>query len=246
VSDRQQRGMLFAPIHWNDSNSSSARVGSLSAAFTDPFSGQPESKATPAAIAPHIYAQRGFVLSRRPLTMPDSVWWSHVAVTDGHGYLLAHNLAPDFWQDWFAANAPRDDVAAYDDQGGAIYRAAAFANDRIELCLFSGAFEEPVRWDVVKALFEAGAVTADERRMLLSGRSGDGLAGAGPIVCACFGVGKNTIGDAIAAGACSVAAIGASLKAGTNCGSCIPELKRMLTKTQPAPLERSEPEPLTA
>ena len=82
--------------------------------------------------------------------------------------------------------------------------------------------------------------------MLLSGRSGDGLAGAGPIVCACFGVGRNTIGDAISGGACSVAAIGASLKAGTNCGSCIPELKRMLAQTPPATVSASEPEPLTA
>ena len=95
VSDRQQRGMLFAPIHWNEENASSARVGSLVAAFTDPFSGQPEAKATPAAIAPKLYAQRGFVLSRRPLTMPDGVWWSRVAVVGGHGYLLAHNLDPD-------------------------------------------------------------------------------------------------------------------------------------------------------
>ena len=104
-------------------------------------------------------------------------------------------------------------------------------SERIELCLFSGAFDEAVEWDAVKALFEKDTVTAEERRMLLSGRSGDGLAGAGPIVCACFGVGRNTIGDAIKAGACSVPAIGASLKAGTNCGSCIPELKRMLAQS---------------
>jgi assimilatory nitrate reductase catalytic subunit len=246
VSDRQQRGMLFAPIHWNEQTASSGRVGSLVAAFTDPFSGQPEAKATPAAIAPKSYAQRGFVLSRRPLVMPDGVWWSHVAIVGGHGYLLAHNLAVDFWQEWFVANAPCDDVAAYDDQAGAAFRAAAFANERIELCLFSGGFEEAVEWDVVKALFEKGSVTIDERRMLLSGRSGDGLAGGGPIVCACFGVGRNTIGDAIKGGACSVTALGASLKAGTNCGSCIPELKRILAQAPQESVSQSEPEPLTA
>jgi assimilatory nitrate reductase catalytic subunit len=246
VSDRQQRSMLFAPIHWNEETASSGRVGSLVAAFTDPFSGQPEAKATPAAIAPKLYAQRGFVLSRRPLVMPDGVWWSRVAVVGGHGYLLAHNLAVDFWQEWFVATAPCDDVAAYDDQAGAAYRAAAFANERIELCLFSGGFEEAVEWDAVKALFEKGSVTSDERRMLLSGRSGDGLAGGGPIVCACFGVGRNTIGDAIKDGACSVAALGASLKAGTNCGSCIPELKRMLAQAPQERVSQSEPEPLTA
>ena len=67
--------------------------------------------------------------------------------------------------------------------------------------------------------------------MLLSGKSMDGLADTGPIVCACFGVGRNTICDTIAGGARSAADIGAKLKAGTNCGSCIPELKRLIAQT---------------
>ena len=68
--------------------------------------------------------------------------------------------------------------------------------------------------------------------------SRDGLASAGPIVCACFGVGRNTICDAIAAGAGTAAEIGAQLKAGTNCGSCIPELKRLIAQTPPAEQHR--------
>ncbi len=70
--------------------------------------------------------------------------------------------------------------------------------------------------------------------MLLSGKSADGLADAGPIVCACFGVGRNTICDSIAAGARTATEIGAQLKAGTNCGSCIPELKRLIAQAGPA------------
>jgi assimilatory nitrate reductase catalytic subunit len=66
---------------------------------------------------------------------------------------------------------------------------------------------------------------------LLSGKAADGLASCGPIVCACFGVGRATICDTIAAGARSAAEIGARLKAGTNCGSCIPELKRLIAQT---------------
>ena len=64
VSERQQRGMLFAPIHWSEATASAARVGALVAPFTDPFSGQPENKATPASIAPYEYVFRGFALSR--------------------------------------------------------------------------------------------------------------------------------------------------------------------------------------
>jgi assimilatory nitrate reductase catalytic subunit len=69
--------------------------------------------------------------------------------------------------------------------------------------------------------------------MLLSGKSTDGLANADSIVCACFGVGRTAICDAIATGASSTAEIGAKLKAGTNCGSCIPEMKRLIAQTAP-------------
>ena len=64
--------MLFAPIHWSEANATGARVGSLVAPVTDPFSGQPENKATPASITPYEYVFRGFALSRKPLTLPST------------------------------------------------------------------------------------------------------------------------------------------------------------------------------
>src|SRR5438034_1398867 len=50
VGERQQRGMLFAPIHWSEETAATARVGALVAPFTDPFSGQPVGMATWASI----------------------------------------------------------------------------------------------------------------------------------------------------------------------------------------------------
>jgi len=227
VSEGAQRGMLFAPIHWSEQTASAARVGALVAPFTDPFSGQPENKATPASITPYEYVFRGFALSRTPLKLPPQVWWTHVAVSGGHGYLLADNADLARWRSWLRAIAGSD-VAEYRDSGGGVYRAAAFAQDRIETCLFVGPAHDAGDWEVIKSLFAAEALSDDQRRMLLSGRSSDGLASVGPIVCACFGVGRAAICEAIAAGANSAAAIGAQLKAGTNCGSCIPELKRLI------------------
>ncbi len=230
VSERQQRGMLFAPIHWSEATASSARVGALVAPFTDPYSGQPENKATPASITPYEYVFRGFALSRAPLGLPDHAWWARVTVGGGHGYLLADNADLTGWSSWLRSVAG-EDLAEYRDFGGGVYRAASFAEGEIETCLFLGPARDAGDWNVVKDLFAAGALSDDQRRMLLSGKSMDGLAAAGPVVCACFGVGRNTICDAIASGARSAAELGMRLKAGTNCGSCIPELKRLIAQT---------------
>jgi assimilatory nitrate reductase catalytic subunit len=230
VSERQQRGMLFAPIHWSEATASTARVGALVAPITDPFSGQPENKATPASIVPYEYVFRGFALSRQPLQLPAHVWWARVTVAGGYGYLFADNADLARWQTWLRS-ATCGDLAEYKDFGGGVYRAASFTEDRIATCLFVGPARDAGDWDVVKSLFAADALSDDQRRTLLSGKSMDGLARAGPIVCACFGVGRTTILAAIAGGAHAAADIGAQLKAGTNCGSCIPELKRLIAQT---------------
>ena len=237
VSPRQQRGMLFAPIHWSEANASAARVGALVAPITDPFSGQPEAKATPASILPYEYVFRGFVLSRKPLKLPDHAWWARATVAGGLGYLIADNADLKGWSSWLRAVAG-EELAEYSDFGGGVYRAASFADDAIETCLFLGPARDAGDWDVVKELFAAGSLTDDQRRMLLSGKPALGLASTGPVVCACFGVGRTTICDAIAAGARSAAEIGMRLKAGTNCGSCIPELKRLIAQSGTADHEK--------
>jgi assimilatory nitrate reductase catalytic subunit len=84
----------------------------------------------------------------------------------------------------------------------------------------------------VRVLFDAASVTERDRRVLLSGRSGVGVPETGRIVCACYGVGLEAIRRAVADGsAASVAEIGRALRAGTNCGSCIPELHGIIERT---------------
>jgi assimilatory nitrate reductase catalytic subunit len=229
VTPRQQRGMLFAPIHWSEATASAARVGALVAPLTDPFSGQPENKATPASIAPYDYVFRGFALSRTRLRLPDHAWWARVAITGGIGYLIADKADLAGWSAWLRS-AVKSQLAEYSDFGGGVYRAASFAAGRIEVCLFLGPAGDAGDWNVVTEMFAAGVLGEDQRKTLLSGKSMDGIANAGPVVCACFGVGRDAICDAVASGAGSAAEIGTRLKAGTNCGSCIPELKRLIAQ----------------
>ncbi|MEM1300602.1 MAG: (2Fe-2S)-binding protein, partial [Pseudomonadota bacterium] len=71
-------------------------------------------------------------------------------------------------------------------------------------------------------------------RALLAGRPGADQPDPGAIVCACFNVGANTIGQAVAErGLMTVEAIGEATGAGTNCGSCRPELAAFLLPDMP-------------
>jgi len=232
VSTRQRRRSPFAPIHWNDEAPAAARIGELVTPATDPFSGQPEAKATPAAIEPVAFAYRGFALARLALALPAETWWSRVTIANGVGLLLASNEQPDRWrdraQDLFGAGA---ELAEYFDAPRGSYRVAAFVEGRLIGVVFIGTAEAAPQWDTVKSLFEAESVGDAQRRAVLSGKSTDGLADPGPVICACFGVGLNVIRAAIESGAAAnVDDIGKALRAGTNCGSCLPELKRIVSQ----------------
>jgi assimilatory nitrate reductase catalytic subunit len=232
VNDGQQRGSLFVPIHWSDANASSARIGELVTPATDPFSGQPESKATPAAVARIDYRFAGFFLSKRPASLPEGTWWAKSVTVGGDGFLVASNDGPGHWQTWLRTQAAHDtSLSEYLDEPHGTYRAAGFANGRLVFCLFVGPASQRPQWDVAKALLAAETLEERQRRILLSGQSADGMVDAGPVVCACFGVGLNTIRNALAASAAvDVAGIGRALRAGTNCGSCLPELKKIVAQ----------------
>jgi assimilatory nitrate reductase catalytic subunit len=231
VSEGQRRGSLFAPIHWSAETASSARVGELVAPVNDPFSGQPEMKATPVSIAPVTFAYRGFTLARAPLAMPVDAWWSKVTVANGVGWLLASNEGPDAWREHVQRIFAGAELAEYVDVPRGSYRVAAFADGRLIGALFIGPAEATPQWDTVKALFEAESLGDAQRRAVLSGKSTDGMADPGPVICACFGVGLNVIRGALESGAAAnVDDIGKALRAGTNCGSCLPELKKIVSQ----------------
>jgi assimilatory nitrate reductase catalytic subunit len=219
---------LFIPIHWNGETASAARASDLVASHTDPYSGQPEAKATPASIAPVGYKYRGFALTRALFAPPAGTWWARVALAGGTGTLLATNERPELWRE-HARMLMDGEVAEFIDLRRGIFRAAVFRDGILESALFLGPAEAAPQWDAVTALFGNEALPDIERRMVLSGRAAGGLAEAGPLICACFGVGLSVIRDAIESNkATSVEAIGKALRAGTNCGSCLPELKRIV------------------
>jgi assimilatory nitrate reductase catalytic subunit len=237
VTPNQRRGSLFVPIHWSDTTAGHARVNETATSQCDPHSGQPELKATPARIEPVEFAYRGFVLTRHPVSLPAGTWFARQAVGGGNGLLFATNEPPAIWREITQRLMPADaDIAEYIDERRGLTRIGAFRAGRLDACIFVGPAQAPPQWDVVRCLFESGAIEERDRRIILSGASSNGAAETGPIVCVCFGVGLTAIREAIAKGeAASVADIGKKLRAGTNCGSCIPELRTILERvTEPA------------
>jgi assimilatory nitrate reductase catalytic subunit len=231
VSAAQQPGALFAPIHWSAENSSHGGIGVLVHARTDAISGQPDSKATPASVAPVSYRYQGFVVSRSPLSLTCD-YWVRVRQRGGWLYLIAMHAVPGAsWRPWFLSlvSAAEGDLLELSDQHGATYRAAVLRGQRLEATALLTEGDELPTSAWLAALLNEIAIDATTRRALLAARMPEPAADCGPIVCACFGIGRNQVVEAtVREKLASAEAIGRRLKAGTNCGSCVPELRRIL------------------
>jgi assimilatory nitrate reductase catalytic subunit len=236
VSETQRPGSVFAPMHWNDQYSSKAVVDALVAANVDPFSGQPEFKYTAVSIRPYDARWYGFLLSRRKLKVEQASYW---AVSRGNGLWRYELAGIESASDWAAfarallcETADEVNWIEYFDKAKQRYRGARLANNRLDSCIFIGPEPALPEREWLASLFEHEAIDQKDRVSLLIGKPVNSRQDAGKVVCACFGVGINTIRRAITEnGATTAEAIGECVKAGTNCGSCVPELKKILLET---------------
>lgn len=234
-SDQQQRGSVFIPIHWSDQFSSSGRVDALVNPATDPESGQPELKYTPVHVRPHVTRWSGFLVSASEARLHSLDYWVKARSKQCWNYDLAGSDAPEDWEAWLAEvltlSADEVEWSQYRDSATGVYRCAAMSDGRLLAYLnVSPGQTAPVR-DWLLPLFRQTELTSVDRLSLLFGRPAQAGQNTGRVVCSCFGVGEETLSNAIREqGLDSVLAIGKALKAGTNCGSCVPEIKALLQR----------------
>lgn len=238
ISDSQQKGSLFVPIHWNDSFSSNARINTLIPAVTDPLSGQPEFKHSIAAINPWQPRWRGFILTRRPrLKLQYSSYWSRSRGKGLWRYEIAGNEMPVDWAEQAHQllsdeNDGDSNWIEYFDKARNHYRAARFIGEKLESCTFICGEKELPERDWLISLFQQDRLEAKERISLLSGEPPVAREDTGKTVCACFNIGIRTIEKTITENGLTTAEeIGLLIQAGTNCGSCLPELGEILENT---------------
>ncbi len=236
LDEGQSPGSVFAPMHWGSPHAKRGRINPLVAARRDPLSGQPELKYTAVRLRGWRPLWQGFVLSRTPLELPDTAYSVHVRGQCYWRYELADTQAVADWARWAAARLPAP-AEHYEwlrlaDPASGRYRLAALEAGQLALVLCISPDQFLPRRDWLSSLF-LRPLTAEQRHDVLAGRPSKAQGDTGPMVCSCRGVGRQTLLSAIREqGAQDVQALGKLTGAGTQCGSCVPELRRLLAETR--------------
>jgi assimilatory nitrate reductase catalytic subunit len=231
VTERQARGSLFVPMHWNDQFAADARIGAVVAPVTDPFSGQPALKNVGVAARRLNVASYGFVVCAAKPQGLDTAYWALAKAEGGWRLEFAFNAAPENWADWCRAHlgVPGNiEPLGYADAQTGDLRLAFFDGDRLLAAFFLA--RQPVavarNWAIEQLTVRHGELA--KRFAVVAGRPGAGRMDPGATVCSCFSVGVNQIVAAVRGGCRSVEAVGKELNAGTNCGSCRAEIRGII------------------
>ena len=247
------RQQCFMPIHWTDQFASNSRVSKVIGPQTDDQSGQPGFKQAQVTLAKLPYEYTAYWLIRdedslfsrpaqRQSMLNHCLYWSRVPF-NGAGlyrlYFASAKALDEFVQQQSSmskAQLSDSKVCHYQNGINGDQRYLGYQAGQICFGIFasryhpspdvSGLPEKSWMMQLLAEEFEGSPWP------LLAGRSVDQV-DLGPVICACFGIHKNPITDAIESGCESAEQLGQQLKCGTNCGSCIPELKQLILDHQP-------------
>lgn len=250
VSDSVIDGQAFMPMHWSGEFSSEGSVNRLVAPITDPISGQPQLKRT--AVSLKKYNTHQVLRVTTPAPMPLSAlkidgvcFWALARVAGGeYGYTLicaedvSHRMIEQL-QDVFG----RSQLSSYRDMlsGHVRARGTVTGNSSVDLAknraqisrtnVAVDASAEVTTWSLAAyPQLDDSEVVPNDRSSGWQGLSSfnPGSVAASPTVCTCFDVTERHITEAYMAGQRSTEQLGKALRCGTNCGSCLPEINRMV------------------
>ncbi len=246
ISEEMRPGQVFLAMHWGSRFLSSPGVNALTLGDFDPFSFQPELKHAAVQVEKAQLPWR-LVAARRlegDAALEAVSEWQDLLARFSYACLTllgreescvvlraAEARAP-------AADLLRDldrvlgfDRARaglrYDDPARGVSKRIRFEQGRIHAVRLAG---EASAYHWLKEALERDApLTAEQRRWVCAPLAAPPAAGhrRGRILCACLDVSEAEVRHAIGPGA-TLEALRTSLRCGTQCGSCVPELKQLL------------------
>jgi assimilatory nitrate reductase catalytic subunit len=257
ASEDVSRGQAFVPMHWGSAHLGGTEglgINAVTLPAFDPISRQPELKhcavritkaELPWRVVFFAYPRESDVLAlaeRARAWLPRFAFATCVLVGGERQGVLFRAAAPA--QVDSRVLEPLDSIfrlknhltSSYDDVSRGISRRVLVHEGRIEAVRLAGDLTaEP--W--LRELFERQeAVTNLGGSLLAPALSSASRAARGQIVCSCWNVSEREICEfAVGAkteGGDVIGALQTALKCGTQCGSCVPELKRLVSTAKAA------------
>ncbi|WP_068827771.1 nitrate reductase [Pseudomonas sp. BMS12] len=242
ADDSLQPGHAYLPMHWGDRFLKGLGTNVLTQPAFDPLSKQPELKLSgvqveKAELPWQLFALvEGDVQRRLTALRPLLEGFAYASLTptgrEERPALLiraANTSAPDATQLALIDALLKVDqgpVLSYDDPRRAVGKRVRIEDGRIVAIRLAG---ETAARDWLKGLWQEGKAETDLRRWLLAPLAtppGGGIK-ASKTLCNCMNVSQDAVCAGIARGL-DLNGLKSELKCGTSCGSCVPEIKRLL------------------
>ncbi len=236
-------GQAYLPMHWGDRFLRGLGVNVLTQPAFDPLSKQPEIKHASVEVERATLAWPFFALVEGEVQRRFEALRPLFEQLPYASFALAGRERPALVIRAACADAPSPEWLAridallgledgtllrYDDPAGAVSKRIRLSDGRIQALRLAG---ESAARDWLKGLWEDGALPEATRRWLLAPLSappGGGLA-RGKTLCSCLNVSEAAVCDGIAAGL-DLQGLKDTIGCGTGCGSCVPEIKRLLAR----------------
>ncbi len=237
VNEAQRPGSVFVPMHWTGQYAGSARVDALVGPAVDPVSGQPGLKHTPVNVTPAAAAWYGFAVLRADPRTVAADYWALARTKRGFRLEIA-GLTPledpaAFAAELFGLASPAP-FLSYCDSDRRRFRYALEMGGEVRGAVYFDTEPVAVSRSWAVEMMDGAEDGTRAALRLLAGRPGTDRPEQGAIVCSCNLVGANRVAAAVAAGATSLSMVAAATGAGANCGSCRPELLKLLPLPEPA------------
>ncbi|MHB0917183.1 MAG: nitrate reductase [Thiobacillus sp.] len=248
ASDSLRPGQCFLPMHWGARFMGGLGINALTLPVFDAVSKQPELKHAAVQVAKVELPWRMAALAVgdgvklldavQPLLRACDYAAAGLAGRDQDVLTLrlAHSgpLPESLLAELDAALGLDDPLAVmhYQDSPRGISKRVRVDGGKVAAARLTG---ETAAFDWLRDVIVEGVDAAALRAWMLApvARPPAGGTGRGRVVCNCLNVAEPDIVAAIAAGA-DLAALQANLKCGSECGSCVPELKRLIASKRAA------------
>ena len=242
ISKDIRKNLIFFPMHWGKMTARAGRINTLIQTAVDPISKEPEFKHAAVRIAPFQAAWHGMMLMAGQHVdlgreMIEEYTYGVVACAGQKFPVTSIDIActqtlkDEQYKrlDHILEQGQAFEMLTYSDKRLGINRKAWIDSDgHLVAVRWVGGDISEAQW--LRKLMLEGTDVGDMRPFLLAPSSVVNTEDTkGKIICACHNVGELELLAAIESGCGDLETLKACTKAGTGCGSCVPEMKRLLT-----------------